>query len=123
LEKVTINPTEMKVLKYLYQNNEGSNQEELTKRLKLTIGTVSKALDKLNSKGIIYCIKHPINIYRLIPELKKDAEVILTGYDFGKNKKLIIDAHYFVFQAEIITLTKKNLSNYRRQTKTHQLNL
>ena len=96
MEKVPISASELRVLNILLENN-GMNQETLTDRTKMTIGAISKVISKLDKKGLIYCIRHPINIYKVIPERKREIRLFLTGYDYGKNNDLILDCHYFVF--------------------------
>ncbi len=100
LEKVALSSGEIKVLDFLYKVERNAAQEEISKETGLTIGAVSKILNKLDSKGIIYRLKDSINFYKLVPELKKDVEVMVTGYDFGKSQDRIIDAHCYVFIAQ-----------------------
>jgi len=108
-ERVTLASGEMAVLNELCIHKFGLNQNELSKNTCVSISAISKNLKKLSQKGIIYCIEHPIKMYRIIPERFKEITKILTGYDFGKNKDHIIDAHNFVFEAEIKELPEKFL--------------
>lgn len=108
-ETVTFMSGEMLILKELCIHQFGLTQSELSKKVGMSIGAISKNLYKLNKKGILYCIEHPIKIYRIIPERFKEITRILTGYEFGKNERHIIDAHNFVFEAEIKELPEKFL--------------
>ena len=100
-EKVPITHGDIKVLKELFKCEYGFNQQKLSESIIMSIGAVCKTLSKLNSFGLVYCISYPIKIYRLVPERKKEIEILLTEYDFGKNEELIIDAHNFVYESEV----------------------
>jgi len=108
-EKVTFVSGEMNLLKELCVHKEGLDQKEISKNTGMSISAVSKNLNKLNKKGITYCIEHPIKTYWIIPERFKEMVKILMGYDFGKNEACIIDAHNYVFEAEIKELPERFL--------------
>jgi|SRR3989344_6810362 len=115
LEKVPLNPMEMKILKLLFDNKEGTNQKVFTQKLNTTIGAVSKALNRLIKKALIYSIAHPIKIYRINPDREKEIDLFITGYDYGKNSNLIVDAHAYVFKAKTNKLPDKFLNKLKEK--------
>ncbi len=106
LNKVQLTKVDMEILKIILQNG-GYAQKNLAKESKSTIGGISKSLKRLIKYGFVYCNPHPIKIYSLIPERKREIEILLRGYDFGKNAPLIVDAHSFIFECEILNFSKK----------------
>lgn len=108
-EKVTLSSGDIKCLDYLIKHFIGTTQKNLSDKTNLSIGAISKILWKLNKKGLIYHIEYPVKIFRLVPERKEEIGKLLTGYNFGKNERLIFDAHAFVFESEIKELPDKFL--------------
>lgn len=103
------------MLKILFENKEGINQRTFTQKLKITIGAVSKVLNKLIKKTLIYCIEHPIKIYRINLDREEEIKLFITGYDYGKNSDLIVDAHAYIFRAKANNPTDKFLKRLKEK--------
>jgi hypothetical protein len=105
-EKLPLNPSDMGILREIF--NHGSNyQKDLAIKCKSTISCISKALNRLEEYGLVYCIPHPTKFYNIIPERKKEVGKLLSGYHFGKNSPILVDAHRFVFQCNVNSLSEK----------------
>ena len=111
-ENVPFVPGEIKILNLLLEIREGATQKTLCKRTKLTIGAISKDMDRLINKGLIYLIKSPIKIYKIIPERISEVEKFVTSFNLGKTKE-IIDGHNFVFICEVNELPEKLLNKLK----------
>ena len=109
MEKVPLNSTECLILKVLLDAKMALDQKQLSKRCRVNISCSSKDLKKLLSKGLIYILKDAITFYGINVFRKKEIETFLTGYQFGKNKPLILSGHAFVYEAVIKDLSEEFL--------------
>jgi hypothetical protein len=105
-KKVPLTNLDMKVLKRICKHG-SYNQKSLSNECDSSISGISKSLNKLIQYGFIYCIPHPIKIYSVISERKKEIEMFLSGYDFGKNSPQIVDAHAFIFECKVLEFSDK----------------
>lgn len=107
VEKVPLSSLQCNILKILFDEGYPLTQDEIVKRTKVGISGISKALSKLCTYQLIWRVKQDLLGYLINPYRKKEIKSFLTGYDFGKNKPLILDAHNCVFEAEINDLPLK----------------
>jgi len=107
LEKVPLSSLQCRILKILMDRGYPLTQNEISKKTKVGISGVFKALSGLFDYGLIGRIKQNLLSYLINPHRKEEIKIFLTGYDFGKNNPLILDAHNCVFEAEINDLPLK----------------
>lgn len=107
VEKVPLSSSQCNILKLLLDEGYPLTQDEMSKRTKMGVSGVFKALKKLFNYGLIGRIKQNLLSYIINPHRKEEIKIFLTGYDFGKNKPLILDSHNCVFEAEINDLPLK----------------
>jgi len=106
-DKVPLSALECKILLLLIKEDRLMDQKEMEKRTKSTRGGISKAINKLRNKGLIYPLKNPILFYGLNPYRKQEIKRFFIGYDLGKNKPVVLSGHAFVYDAEINDLPDK----------------
>ncbi|UCD20620.1 MAG: MarR family transcriptional regulator [archaeon] len=106
-EKVALSHLEVSILIHLVKEGPLLNQKELLRRTKSTFGGISKAIKRLEEKGLIFVLKDSINFYGINPYRKKEIERFITGYQLGKNKPLVLSGHAFVYEAKINDLPDK----------------
>lgn len=114
MEKVPLNFTECQILQALLKEMIHLNQSELSRKCKVSIGGLSKDLDKLLQKGLIYLSKDCVNFYGLNIFRKEEIEIFLTGYKYGKNKPLILSGHAFVYEAGIKELSDEFIKRLKK---------
>ncbi len=106
LDKLKFNKGDMEVLKKLYIYEYGLGQKELVKKTALTLGGVSKILKKLRRFGLLYYVPKEIFIYRIIPERRREIELILKAYKKGKIQKNLFSCHAYVIECLVNELPK-----------------
>jgi hypothetical protein len=106
-DKVALSPAECGILISLLKETYPLHQGMLVKRLKITVGGISKAINKLMNKGLIFLVKDSVHLYGINPLRKREIETFLIGYDLGKNKELVLSGHAFTFEAKLNDIPKR----------------
>jgi predicted transcriptional regulator len=107
LEKLSLSPVECDIIIALLKEGTHLHQEGIEKKINAKRSGISKALQRLINKGLIYEIKDTIKFYGINPIRLLEIKKFITGYESGKNKSLILSAHAIVFEAEINKLPNK----------------
>jgi DNA-binding PadR family transcriptional regulator len=109
-----MSPLECNILSLLVKEGKTFCQNELMKWTKSSTGGISKAIGRLEDKGLIFTIKDVINFYGINPYRKQEVEKFIMGYQIGKNKPLILSGHAFYFEAELNDLPNKLLKTLEK---------
>ncbi len=107
MEKVSLSPLQCEIIIALLKEGIQLHQEEIEKRVNGQISGISKALQRLKNKGLVYEIKDSVKFYGLNPYRIEEIKRFVTGYELGKNKTLVLSGHAFVYEAEINDLPEK----------------
>ena len=100
-DKVPLSKLECEILLCLVKEDMPLSQDTIQKQTKATIGGVSKSIDKLYKKGLLFRIKDSINFYGVNPYRLEEVKKFLIGYELGKNKEIVLSGHAFVYEAEL----------------------
>ncbi len=115
LDKLKFNKGDIDILKKLYIHEYGLGQKELVKETGLTKGAISKILKKLRVFGLLLNIFGNIQIYRIVPERRKEIELLLKAYKKGRTQENLFSCHAYVIECLVNELPKVFLD---RLTKT-----
>src|SRR3989344_2631171 len=107
LEKVSLSPLQCEIIIKLLKEGIQLHQEEIEKRVNGQISGISKALQRLKNKGLVYEIKDSVKFYGLNPYRIEEIKRFITGYELGKNKTLVLSGHASVYESEINDLPDK----------------
>jgi len=115
--KVSISPLGCNILTRLLDESHPLSQGYLSKKTKSTISGVFKSLRELIHLGLVVEIQEDIKAYILNPYRKEEVKRFITGYEFGKNKDIIVAGHSEVYCANVKELPEIFLKHLEQNEK------